>query len=263
MGNLHVKSDVDGNDEIGALSKQFNHMLASIRSLMEEVRESHIQKNLLELRQRDIKLKMMASQINPHFLFNALESIRMKAFVKGDTEISNVVHLLGKLMRRSIEIGDRKITLKEELDIVRCYLELQKFRFDDERLTYKLHLDHSAKRVEIPPLIVQPLVENAVVHGLEEVEERGIVFIDTRVESDRVVITVEDNGCGIPEDKMRAIENSFLDMEDAEEHRIGLRNVHQRLILTYGEGFGLKLECPPGSGTRITFSIPLGGNSHV
>ena len=86
MGNLNVKSDVDGNDEIGALSKQFNHMLASIRSLMEEVRESHIQKNLLELRQRDIKLKMMASQINPHFLFNALESIRMKAFVKGDTE---------------------------------------------------------------------------------------------------------------------------------------------------------------------------------
>ena len=102
-----------------------------------------------------------------------------------------------------------------------------------------------------------------MVHGLEEVEERGIVIIDTRVESDRVVITVEDNGCGIPEEKMREIEHSFQDMEDAEEHRIGLRNVHQRLILTYGEGFGLKLECPPGSGTRITFSIPLGGNSHV
>lgn len=263
IGNLNVKSDVDGKDEIGAISRQINHMLASIRSLMEEVRESQMQKNLLELRQRDIKLKMMASQMNPHFLFNALESIRMKAFVKGDTEISNVVHLLGKLMRRSIEIGDRKITLKEELEIVRCYLELQKFRFDDERLTYELHLDHSAKRVEIPPLIIQPLVENAVVHGLEEVEERGIVIIDTRVESNRVVITVEDNGCGIPENKLREIEHSFQDMEDAEEHRIGLRNVHQRLILTYGEGFGLKLECPPGAGTRITFSIPLGGNLHV
>lgn len=263
MGNLNVQLDVDGNDEIGALSRQFNHMLASIRDLMEEVRESHVHKNLLELRQRDIKLKMMASQINPHFLFNALESIRMKAFVKGDAEISNVVHLLGKLMRRSIEIGDRKIKLQEELDIARCYLELQKFRFDDERLTYKLHLDPSAMKVEIPPLIVQPLVENAVVHGLEEVEESGIVIIDARVESDRVVITVEDNGCGIPEDKMREIEHSFLDMEDAEEHRIGLRNVHQRLILTYGEGAGLKLECPPGSGTRITFSIPLGGSLHV
>ncbi|RIX59692.1 sensor histidine kinase [Paenibacillus nanensis] len=263
MGNLNVESDVDGNDEIGALSKQFNHMIASIRSLMEEVRESHMQKNMLELRQRDIKLKMMASQINPHFLFNALESIRMKAFVKGDEEISNVVHLLGKLMRRSIEVGDRKITLEEEFDIVRCYLELQKFRFDDERLTYKLDLDYSAMKAEIPPLIVQPLVENAVLHGLEEVEEGGLVIINARVESDRVVITVEDNGCGIPEDKMQAIEHSFQDMEDAEEHRIGFRNVHQRLILTYGEGFGLKLECPPGSGTRVTFSIPLGGKLHV
>ncbi|MCR2804426.1 sensor histidine kinase [Paenibacillus soyae] len=263
MGNLNVQSDVDGNDEIGALSKQFNHMLASIRSLMDQVRETQMQKNLLELRQRDIKLKMMASQINPHFLFNALESIRMKAFVKGEKEISNVVHLLGKLMRRSIEIGDRKITLEEELDIARCYLELQKFRFDDERLTYRLQLDPSAMKVQIPPLIVQPIVENAVVHGLEEVEESGIVMIEARVESDRVIITVEDNGCGIPEDKVREIEHSFLDMEDAEEHRIGLRNVHQRLVLTYGEEFGLKLECPPGSGTRITFAIPLGGNSHV
>ncbi|MDQ0110607.1 sensor histidine kinase [Paenibacillus harenae] len=263
MGNLNVKSDVDGNDEIGLLSKQFNHMLASIRSLMEEVSESQMQKNLLELRQRDIKLKMMASQINPHFLFNALESIRMKAYVKGDTEVSNVVHLLGKLMRRSIEVGGRKITLKEELEIVHCYLEIQKFRFDDERLTYKLHLDDAAESVKIPPLIIQPLVENAVVHGLGEVEEGGLVIIDARVKSDRVVIMVEDNGGGIPEDKMREIEFACQDLEDAEEHRIGLRNVHQRLVLTYGEGFGLTLECPPGSGTRITFSIPLGGNLHV
>jgi two-component system sensor histidine kinase YesM len=263
MGNLNVMSEVDGNDEIGLLSKQFNNMLASIRSLMEEVSESHLQKNLLELRQRDIKLKMLASQINPHFLFNALESIRMKAYVKGDTEISNVVHLLGKLMRRSIEIGARKITLKEELDIVRCYLEIQKFRFEDERLSYKLHLDDAAEKVEIPPFIIQPLVENAVVHGLEEVEEGGFVIIDARVESDQVVIIVEDNGCGIPDNKMQAIELAFQDSEDAEEHRIGVRNVHQRLILTYGEGYGLKLECLPGSGTRVTFAIPLGGNLHV
>lgn len=263
MGNLNVTSEVDGNDEIGLLSKQFNHMLASIRGLMDEVSESQMQKNLLELRQRDIKLKMMASQINPHFLFNALESIRMKAFVKGDTEVSNVVHLLGKLMRRNIEVGGRKITLKEELEIVHCYLEIQKFRFDDERLTYKLHLDDAAESVKIPPLIIQPLVENAVVHGLGEVEEGGLVIIDARVKSDRVVIMVEDNGGGIPEEKMREIEFACRDLEDAEEHRIGLRNVHQRLVLTYGEEFGLKLECLPGSGTRITFAIPLGGNLYV
>lgn len=263
MGNLNVISEVDGNDEIGLLSKQFNLMLASIRSLLEEVRESQMQKSLLELRQRDIKLKMMASQINPHFLFNALESIRMKAYVKGDTEVSNVVHLLGKLMRRSIEVGGRKITLKEELEIVHCYLEIQKFRFDDERLTYKLHLDDAAKNVKIPPLIIQPLVENAVVHGLEEVEEGGLVNIDVRVMSDRVVITVEDNGGGIPEAKIREIKYACQDSEDTEEHRIGLRNVHQRLVLTYGEGFGLELKCPPGAGTRVTLAIPLGGNLDV
>lgn len=260
MGDLNAVSEVDGNDEIGVLSKQFNNMLASIRNLMFEVSESHRQKSLLELRQRDIKLKMMASQINPHFLFNALESIRMKAHVKGEKEISNVVRLLGKLMRRSIEIGPRKIKLKEEFDIVRCYLEIQKFRYGDERLSYKLHLDDAAQEVEIPPLIVQPLVENAVLHGLEDVEGGGLVSIDARVESNRVVISVEDTGRGIPEDKIREIENALQDAEeDAEGHRIGLRNVHQRLVLTYGDEAGLKLESPPGLGTRVTFVISLGG----
>ncbi|MDQ0064090.1 sensor histidine kinase YesM [Paenibacillus harenae] len=102
-----------------------------------------------------------------------------------------------------------------------------------------------------------------MVHGLGEVEEGGLVIIDARVKSDRVVIMVEDNGGGIPEDKMREIEFACQDLEDAEEHRIGLRNVHQRLVLTYGEGFGLKLECLPGSGTRVTIAIPLGGNLYV
>ncbi|UUZ87013.1 hypothetical protein LJK88_36540 [Paenibacillus sp. P26] len=127
-------------------------------------------------------------------------------------------------------------------------------------MSYNLHLDDGAQEVEIPPLIVQPLVENAVVHGLEDVEEGGLVSIDARVESNRVVISVEDTGRGIPEDKIREIETALQDAEeDAEGHRIGLRNVHQRLVLTYGDGAGLKLESLPGLGTRVTFVIPLGG----
>ena len=110
-GDLNVYSEIKGTDEIGLLSRQFNSMVASIRDLMAEVEESNRQQREMELRQRDIKLKMMASQINPHFLFNALESIRMRIHMTGEKEIASVVRMLGKLMRHSIEIGPRHIPL--------------------------------------------------------------------------------------------------------------------------------------------------------
>lgn len=260
MGDLNVISHVEGNDEIGLLSRQFNNMVVSIRGLMDEVAESHEMKSQMELRQREIKLKMMASQINPHFLFNALESIRMKAHVKGEKEISNIVKLLGKLMRRSIEIGGRKIQMKEELEIVRYYLEIQKFRYGDDRLTFELDMDEYGQHVEIPPLIVQPLVENAVVHGLEDVESGGFVRVVTKLKKDSLYVEVSDNGVGITPEKKRDIQLALQDMEEGEGYRIGLRNVHQRLVLSYGDSVGLKIESEPGSGTKVSFELPIGGD---
>lgn len=260
MGDFNVISHVSGNDEIGILSKQFNNMVVSIRGLMDEVAESHKQQAQLQLRQKEIKLKMMASQINPHFLFNALESIRMKAHIKGETEISSIVRMLGKMIRRNLEVGSRKIALKDELEMVRCYLEIQKFRYGNERLTFRLDIDDSSQNIEIPPLIIQPLIENAVVHGLENIAEGGFVSLTTQVKEQVLCIEVADNGVGISGEKLGQINEALLDMEEEAEYRIGLRNVHQRLVMIYGEDCGLRITSEPGEGTRINFEIPTGGH---
>jgi two-component system, sensor histidine kinase YesM len=258
-GNLNVALQIDGNDEVGQLARQFNTMMHSIRDLMEEVRESNEQQNLLKIKQKEIKLRMMASQINPHFLFNALESIRMKAHMNKQTEIAQTVKLLGTLMRKNLEIGGSSIKLDDEIEIVRCYLEIQRFRFGD-RLGFELDIEPSSLQVRVPPLIVQPLVENAVVHGLESKEEGGCVVIRTTMSDDgiRLIIEISDNGEGMSEERLKQLMESLDDMEDREGYRIGMRNVHQRLKLTYGEEYALSLESTPDEGTHIRLTLPAG-----
>jgi two-component system sensor histidine kinase YesM len=261
-GKLDIMIDIDGKDEIGQLSRQFNAMVSSINGLVEEVQESNRQKNLLGSKQNEIKLKMMASQINPHFLFNALESIRMKAHLQGQKEISQVVRLLGKLMRKNLEVSSGRTKLADEIDIVRCYLDIQKFRYED-RLEYSLRIDPRVEQMDILPLIIQPLVENAVIHGLENKMEGGIVYVNAELAGDNIQIDVFDNGMGMNAEKISELYQSLNGAEDDEHNRIGLRNVHLRLILSYGNEHGLVFESEPGAGTHISFTIPLGGELHV
>ncbi|QJD82503.1 sensor histidine kinase [Cohnella herbarum] len=261
-GNLDIAMDIDGKDEIGQLSRQFNAMVFSINELLSEVKISNHQKEQLQSKQNEIKFKMMASQINPHFLFNALESIRMKAHLKGQSDISNVVRLLGKMMRKNLEAGNRTVPLRNEIDMVRCYLDIQKFRYED-RLAYELRIDPLAEAVPILPLIIQPLVENAVIHGLEEREEGGFVRVKAVLSEKFVEVEVYDNGVGMSRERLESLLKSIDDKEDDELHRIGLRNVHMRLQLSYGSEYGLTIWSGWQSGTSIRFKIPLGGGLHV
>jgi two-component system sensor histidine kinase YesM len=256
IGDFETTLPIDGNDEIGQLSRQYNFMIRSIKELIEEVRKTHWQKEQLELKQQEIKLKMLASQINPHFLFNALESIRMQAHIKGEKEIAGVVKMLGRLMRKSLETQGHHIALKDEIDIVHSYLEIQMFRHRD-RLTYELKIDEEAGKQMIPPLIIQPLVENAVVHGIERKESEAEplkVTVKAEIKGDRLVVEVEDNGVGISEERLQEIIR-MLDEQD-EGNRIGLSNVHHRLQMVYGESSGLVIESEERVGTTVRFSIP-------
>lgn len=255
LGDLNVVSPIDGNDEIGQLSRQFNYMVESIRTLVEQVVEKTEQNNALELAQREIKLKMMASQINPHFLFNALESIRMDALMKGEKEIANVVRLLAKLMRKNLEVGREHIPLKDEVEVVRSYLEIQKFRYE-ERLVFELSVDPNASDVLIPPLIIQPLVENAVVHGVEGKENGVKVELFIQVQNDEVQVKVRDNGLGMKPERLSEVVASLTSAEETGRTRIGLRNVHQRLAMTFGEQHGLKISSVYGEGTEFSFTVP-------
>ncbi|WP_309122769.1 histidine kinase [Paenibacillus sp.] len=261
-GQWRTTVRIDGKDEIGQLARQFNSMSASIADLMDEVEETNRQRSLLEAKQNEIRFKMMASQINPHFLFNALESIRMRAHLKGEKEISRIVRLLGKMMRKNLEAGSRVIQLADEIDMVRCYLEIQSFRYED-RLKYELHVDPRAEATPIPPLIIQPLVENAVIHGLENKENGGAVRIRVDVVGDRVRVSVEDDGIGMSPETLRRLNETLQAPEELEHNRIGMRNVHVRLQLSFGPEHGLVIRSAVGEGTSIHFYIPLGGNRYV
>ncbi|MEK3784225.1 sensor histidine kinase [Paenibacillus sp. FSL R5-0810] len=257
-GNLAVAMEIDGKDEIGQLSRQFNSMVGSINELMNEVQESNLQKRRLEQKQSEIKFKMMASQINPHFLFNALEAIRMEAHLKGEREIARIVRLLGKMMRSNLEVGSGKTTIKDEIEMVRCYLDVQKFRYED-RLKYELEVDPDAEPVRIPPLIIQPLVENAVIHGMDHKEDGTFIRVRVTAQRGMILVVTEDNGAGITPERLEMIHSFLNESDEHEGGRIGLRNVHVRLQLTYGPESGLAIYSEPGEGTRIEFSIPTGG----
>jgi len=261
-GNLSVTLVIDGKDEIGQLARQFNHMVRNIQDLMSEVQESNRQKNIIELNQNEMKFKMMASQINPHFLFNALESIRMKAHVRGQADIAQVVRLLGKMMRKNLEVGNGMISLLSELETVNCYLVIQKFRYDD-RLAYELHVDSKANSILIPPLIIQPLVENCVIHGLENLLEGGMIRVDICIEDKHLKVQVSDNGSGISKERLQEIRHMLENKDDDQTDNIGMRNIHLRLQLIYGPDSGLVLTSQLGFGTQISFSIPLRSDSNV
>lgn len=260
-GDLTARIVVDGDDEIGQLSKQFNQMVENIHQLIEQVQDATQQRNLLEISQKEIKLKMMASQINPHFLFNTLESIRMKSYMKGEKEIAMVVKQLGKLMRKSLEVGGNTIPLSSEIEMVCCYLEIQKFRYEN-RLHYELAIDPLSENIQIYPLIIQPLVENAVIHGLEDKEDGGTVYITTSLTDTELTVIVEDNGCGISQEKLASINEMLNNPNELDGNRIGLLNVHNRLRLSYGEDSGLRISSIEGKGTKIIFTIPR-GDGHV
>ncbi|MCJ7840160.1 sensor histidine kinase [Lederbergia sp. NSJ-179] len=257
-GNFDTPILIEGEDEIGQLSKQLQIMAMNTKQLLHEVEESNKQKRLLERKQNKIKFKMMASQINPHFLFNALESIRMRANLNGQRDIGRIVQLLGRLMRNSIEVGTGKVRLSHEIEIVKCYLEIQKFRYE-ERVHYELAVDPGTMEQQIPPLIIQPLVENAIIHGIENIESGGQVHVKTERTTAGILVEVIDNGVGISEKKMDEIKTMLDEREEKEGIRIGLRNVHQRLLLTYEGNSGLIIHSEQGMGTKISFLIPIGG----
>jgi len=254
-GNFNTKITIDGADEVGQVATQLQLMVDNTNQLLHKVHQSNERATLLERKQNQIKFKMMASQINPHFLFNALESIRMKAHLNGEKEISRIVKLLGKLMRNSIEVGTGKVKLIDEVEVVRYYLEIQKFRYVD-RLSYELNIDSTTYNVFIPPLIIQPLVENAVIHALENSEDHVEVAVKANKVSEGLLIEVLDTGFGISKEKRIEINQSLNGSDEKEGDRIGLKNVHQRLQLLYGEKSGLRIKSELGTGTKVSFLIP-------
>ncbi len=256
-GDLNYSLAIEGDDEIGQLSMDLNLMVRSIQDLLTEVYEINLQKKELEIEQQDIKLKMLANQINPHFLFNVLETIRMKAHSNGEEEIAQIVKMLGKILRRNLEMDNELVPLTAELELVICYLKIQKFRFG-EKLEYRLEAAAETKEYPVLPLIIQPLVENAVVHGLEKKEGKGLVTINVYFSDQHLHILVQDNGVGMEHTKLESLVaglNNGAQRENKQKH-IGIKNTHQRLRLFYGEAFGFRIDSRLNQGTEVEIMLP-------
>ncbi|WP_078394374.1 sensor histidine kinase [Shouchella patagoniensis] len=254
-GNLNAKVDIKGNDELGQIADQFNQMIEQLSFSLAQVLEANEQKNLLERKQDEMKFKMMASQINPHFLFNTLESIRMRALIREEKEIATVVKQLGKLLRRSLEVESKLIPMDEELEIVCSYLDIQSFRYGN-RFVYRIDRASSIGQQLVLPLTIQPLVENAVSHGLEKKGDSGIVTISVKWCEAGILIKVSDNGAGMHKSREEEVKKMINDPLERPENRIGLRNVHQRLKMHY-QTDGLRIETRENEGTTISYLIPV------
>jgi len=253
-GDFKIAKKSEETDEISELYDDLHIMIDSIQKLITTVYEEQMQKEKLNSRQKDVEFKMLASQINPHFLYNTLETIRMKARCSGEPEIEELVKMLAKIMRRNIQVGDKLVTLKSELELVEYYLKIQQYRFGD-RIHYQIDQRCNIEDLKIMPLIIQPVVENAFIHGLETKEGEGQIqiIVDNK---DHLVIEVIDNGIGMSKVKLEEIKDNLNDFKMLNRSNIGLSNVNQRITLLYGEEYGISVESEENKGTKITIKIP-------
>ncbi|WP_019640618.1 cache domain-containing sensor histidine kinase [Paenibacillus fonticola] len=245
-GNLDVQVQVKYNDEIGRLGSHFNRMIAHIRDLLQEVYETEKSKQ---------KADMLAlqNQINPHFIYNTLESIRMLAELNDDDRVAELTYLLGLLLRYSITRSDEIVTIQQELDHVCNYLQLLQIRFPD-KISYHIAVPKSFCQLPIIKLVFQPIVENAVFHGLEKQEKPGTIAIHAWSEGKSVIFTIHDDGAGMEEETMKQL-NSALTDGKTDQYGIGLCNVSERIRLYYGNNSKLTVNSKPGEGTTVTLKI--------
>ena len=251
-----------GSDELSEAFGDLQVMVGNIKEQEARAYEAQIKEQALLIRQQEMEFKMLASQINPHFLYNTLETIRMKALTAGDREAATAIKLLGKSMRYVLEnMRTSYTTLEAELKHVDEYMEIQKLRFGS-RIGYQkniaegIELSHCA----ILPLLLQPVVENAVVHGLDETEENGMIVISVYTkkpdDTELLLIDVDDNGCGMSEEALNKLRTDIEIRDMSRSKSIGLYNINQRMKLHYGEGYRLHMYSERGMGTRVRLMIP-------
>lgn len=249
-GDLTVRFNFEHNDEIGELGQSFNHMIARIDQLIQMVYVEQENK-------RTAEMKSLQEQIKPHFLYNTLDTISWMARDYDAEDIVRLVDALTNMFRIGLSHGKDIITVKEEITHVSNYLYIQKIRYKD-KLNYVIHVDESLYAVEVPKLILQPLVENAIYHGVKAKRGGGTITITGVPEGENLVFTVQDNGAGMPQEKVeelnrRMSERSVLD----EQKSFGLFYIRERIQLCYGTGYGVHVESALGEGTRVTITLPL------
>ncbi|WP_438434217.1 sensor histidine kinase [Gorillibacterium sp. sgz500922] len=254
-GNLNVMFPVRRRDETGMVGMAFNRMIQRVGQLIEEIHR-------MEQRKKKVELESLQHQINPHFIYNTLESIRMTAVLHDDTEVADMSRLLGKLLRYSIHQGMETVPVTQEWEHLEMYVGLLNYRYGNNRFELTLPAD-DLSRVRVIKLMFQPIVENSINHGQDNQNSKMAIVIGYEREGDDAVFTITDSGVGMSEATLAELRESLdgVDTEDGKRKGIGMRNVHERIRLRYGSRYGLSIDSVVGQGTRVTIRLPYEDSS--
>lgn len=246
-GRFDMRLDEARTDEVGQLTRSFNQMTERIQSLVNDVYKA-------EIIRKEAQLKALHSQINPHFLYNTLDSMNAIAMLEDVPLLSRMSKMLADMFRYSISQGDQIVELRQELEQVKRYVEIQQIRYD-YRFQLILSVPEPLLAYRIPKLTLQPIVENAVYHGLEMIPDEGLLAIIVHASASEVTIEVFDNGRGIPAEQLETIRQKLREPIDYADH-LGLANVQERLQLHYGEAYGITIDSLYGRGTSVVYRLP-------
>ncbi|MCQ2598284.1 MAG: sensor histidine kinase [Treponema sp.] len=249
-GDFSVRIPVTAKDEVGETQAVFNSMTEQLTSQIEQIKN---EQSLIA----DTEMKAMQNQINAHFLYNVLETIRMQAELADQDDISESITVLGKMMRYCLRWRIHRVTLEQEVEYVRSYVYILNIR-NDYVISLQVEIPEEFASVEIPKMILQPLIENAFTHAIEPMGQDAVVRITAEKKGDCLELSVQDFGPGMDEETLEKINNYLADdtYERDSKGSIGLKNIQQRLTMFYGAGYRVKIRSEKGKGTIITVPIP-------
>ncbi|MEI7026347.1 sensor histidine kinase [Paenibacillus sp. y28] len=247
QGDFDIHLPVRGDDEVGRLSRRFNLMVSRMKQLMEQIIHEQEAK-------RRSELEVLQAQINPHFLYNTLNSVVRMAGTGKTDEVVTMITSLSKLFRISLSRGKYIISVQEELEHVRNYLVIQKIRFKN-KFEYRIEAEEAVLGCQTLKLIVQPIVENAIQHGIEYMPDAGLIRITAGRRDDKLLLQVEDNGLGMTQETVQRLLTG--QSRSKEGSGVGIRNVHERIRLQFGEPYGLEVDSEPEEGTTVRLWLPL------
>ena len=257
-GDLKSPVEVKSQDEIGYLAMEFNHMADSINNLISNIYDAELKKRKAETNALQFEYSALESKINPHFIYNTLESVNSLAKIKGDDDISQIICLLGSLLRDNISSTVEIIPLLKEIDNISKYLQIQKLAYG-EKFNIHITIKEEAQQAMVPKFILQPLVENALYHGILVSTRHGNLSLVAERRVKNLNITLRDDGAGMSKEKLlELLDYSIESKNETGTHtKVGVRAVDKRLKILYGEEYGLEIESEENAGTTVNLIMPF------
>ncbi len=244
-GNFNIALTIDSKDEIGDISNGFLRMVHQLKETINDVYVGRI-------KQREAEIKALEAQINPHFLYNTLDSIHWLALKQKNYDVSEQIEALAELFKHVLNKGEPFVTIRQEVDFLENYMLIQKRKYG-QRIKLRIHVDPALMNYKMPKLVLQPLVENAIVHGLEQVIDGGIIEVSATRAEQGIRFIVIDNGLGTDETKI----HQMMTQEGETKNVFALKNIDDRIKISYGPEYGLHFTSKHGGGTRVEVYIPL------